>query len=310
MVLVAFALLMAACGVQAQEVLPQVVPQPPVQEPSVTAPEQQPPAAEPPVAPAAPIAALPAKSEPAPQPMPADKLQRIYLIRQYETVLTNAVRTGATSLANMLKLADPTSLFVTGSARARGFQLEDYGVVFDVDVPTMMQSVLWSAQMLQRQQEVDKMHEIIDDPRTTDGIRRVAQSELRRLERMVTNPQPIPAIPAGPLALAPQGFAVAQTTDSVAAAPPLPDPRTADEMYTDVIKNALIDAMLSFGPALRLGDDEWLTIAARAATPAVPNQMDDSSSILIRIKVAELTALLTGRLTRDAVLKKNELKEG
>jgi hypothetical protein len=286
MISVGFVLVLAACSVHAQETLPQSVP---------------------------PSAAVPAQTAPpaTPPQISRDKLQRIYLIRQYETVLTNAVKTGATSLANTLKLADPTSLFVTGSARARGFELEGYGVVFDVDVPTMMQSVLWTAQTMQRQQELDKLHEIIEDPRTTDGMRRVAQSEARRLEKMLINPQAIPMVPAGPLASTAQGLAVAQTApDAVMAAPALPDPRTADEMYTDVIKSALIDAILSFGPALRLGDDEWLTVAARAATPAVPNQMDDSSSILIRIKGADLTAFLTGKLTREEVLKKIEIKEG
>ena len=90
----------------------------------------------------------------------------------------------------------------------------------------------------------------------------------------------------------------------------MPDPRSPDEMYTDVIKNALIEAILSFGPVLRLGDDEWLTVAARAATPAVPNQLDDSSSILIRIKGADLAAFMAGKLSRDEVLKKIEIKEG
>ena len=79
---------------------------------------------------------------------------------------------------------------------------------------------------------------------------------------------------------------------------------------TDVIKNALIDAMLSFGPVLRLGDDEWLTVAARATTPALSNQLDDSSSILIRVKGADLTAFIAGKLSRESVLKKIEIKEG
>jgi hypothetical protein len=81
-------------------------------------------------------------------------------------------------------------------------------------------------------------------------------------------------------------------------------------MYTEVIKNALIEAMLSFGPTLRLGDDEWLTVAARASTPAVANQLDDSSSLVIRIKGADLTAFLTGKLSREEVQKRVEIKEG
>jgi hypothetical protein len=278
---VAVAIALAACGAHAQEALPQVAPAAPAQ-PPVAAPAQPP---------GAPV-------------ITRDRLQRIYLIRQYESVLTNAVKTGANSLASQLKLADPTSLFVTGSARARGFELEGYGVVFDVDVPTMMQSVLWSAQVVQRQQEMDRIRDIIADPRTPDGMRRIAQQELGRLQRLTNNLQAIPAMPVQPIANPRPGEIIA------AVAPDLPDPRTADEMYTDTIKSALIEAMLSFGPVLRLGDDEWLTIAARAATPAVPNQLDDSSSIVIRIKGADLAAYMAKQLSREDVLKKIEIKEG
>jgi len=251
------------------------------------------------------------QTPPGATPLTRERIQRIYLIRQLESVLTNAVKTGAASLANQLKLADPTSLFVTGSARSRGFELDGYGVIFDVDVPLMMQSVLWSAQMLQRQQEMDQLRDTINDPRTTEGMRQFARNELRRIERMM-NPQqamPLPPTMAQPVA---QGMVAAQTTD-VSSAPTvasLPDPRTPDEMYTDVIKNALIDAMLNFGPALRLGDDEWLTVAARATTQAIPNQLDDSSSIVIRVKGADLQAFLTGKMSREDVLKKIEIKEG
>jgi hypothetical protein len=281
----AVAFVLAASGAQAQETLPQ------------TARPTQPPAG-------------------SPASMSPEKIQRIYLIRQYETVLTNAVKTGANSLANTMKLADPTSMFVAGNARARGFELDGYGIMFDVDVPTMLQSVVWSSQMLQRQQDIDKLNEIIADPRTPENTRRMAESERRRYDRM--NQQALPGVPT-PLAAVPQGLAVAQTTDAPAganatlreaAAAPAPDPRTPDEMYTDVIRGALIEAMLSFGPALRLADDEWLTVAARATAPGVSNQLDDSSSILIRIKGVDLTAFISGKISRDAVLKKIEIKEG
>ena len=289
---VVFAL--AASRASAQDALPQAPPPAPV-------PAQQP---GPPPPATMPDAAASASA------LSRDKIQRIYLIRQYEALLTNAVKTGANSLAGMLNLADPTSLFVTGNARARGFELDGYGIIFDVDVPTMMQSVLWSAQTMQRQQELDKWREMSQNPDTPDGMRRVAQGEVRRLQRLLANQPGASGVPAG--------LAVAQTTDTPATMihdgsrvlPASPDPRSPDEMYTDVIKNALIDAMLSFGPVLRLGDGEWLTVAARATTPAVSNQLDDASSILIRIKGADLAAFMSGKLSRDAVLNKLEIKEG
>ena len=51
-------------------------------------------------------------------------------------------RLQASSAANMVMLA--------GLARARGFRLDDYGVVFDVEFPSMRRSMVWSLQELER----------------------------------------------------------------------------------------------------------------------------------------------------------------
>lgn len=110
---------------------------------------------------------------------------------------------------------------------------------------------------------------------------------------------------------------MAQTADTPAApaaalapvAPP-PNPRSPDELYTDTIKEALIDAMLSYGNALQLGDEEWLTIAARATGQGTPGQLDDASSIVIRVKGSDLSAFLKQKISREEVMKKIEIKEG
>jgi hypothetical protein len=146
---------------------------------------------------------------------------------------------------------------------------------------------------------------------------------MRRVQRALMNGQTvqIPVVPpaVGAAAQPAQGVAVAATTDTpppVAARTELapvvsPDPRTPDELYTEAIKGALIDAMLSYGNALQLGDSEWLTIAARASNQGAPGQgLDDSSSIVIRIQGANLSAFLKGQMTREEVMKKIEIKEG
>jgi hypothetical protein len=247
----------------------------------------------------------------------APNLQRIYHIRQIEGMLTNAVKAGAASLANQLKISEPNSLFVTGNARTRGFEIEGYGVFFDVDVPTMMQSVLWVTQTQQQQQYMDFLRRQLADPTIDDSRRRMAEFELRRVSRAMNSGQvaPIPIPSAPPTQAAPQGLAVAQTTEGTPTAsntPPAasPEPRSPDELYTETIKGALIDAMLSYGNALQLRDEEWLTIAARASNQGTPGQLDDSSSIVIRVKGSDLSAFLKGNLSRDEVIKKIEIKEG
>jgi hypothetical protein len=250
-----------------------------------------------------------------------DKKLRIYYIRQLEGMLTNAVRTGAARVADQLKVSEPNSLFATGNARTRGFELEGYGVFFDVDVPTMMQSVLWSSQMLQRQQEMDQLRETIADPRTSDSIRRMARFELSRLERAVNGaqvPESQQVSSGGSVSAATTdataGDATLLRADSTASALPAAGTRAANlrtpnEIYTDNIKDALIDAMLNFGTALRVADNEWLTIAARATSQALPGTLDDAQSIVLRIKGSDLTAYLRGTISREEAMKRVETKE-
>jgi hypothetical protein len=241
-----------------------------------------------------------------------EKLQRIYHIRQLEGVLTNAVKAGASTLASQMQMSEP-SLFVVTNARTRGFELEDFGVFFDVDVPPMLQSAAWSVQV--RQEYVDSLRQTIADVRVDPTMRRIAEIELRKLDRRLGLVQSQQAPPAQFPAQG--GVVVAQTTDAPAVAPasasavaPLTDLRDPNERYTDAIKDKLIDAMLTYGGVLGLDDREWLVIAARATSDAMPGGLDDSASILIRIKGEDLNAYVQKKITRDEVVKKIEIKLG
>jgi hypothetical protein len=262
-------------------------------------------AQETPPVPAPEQARLPAPAPPtANAGIPPEKLQRIYHIRQLEGLLTNAVKVGASSLAVRLN-AEPNSLFVTSNARTRGFELDGYGVFFAVDVPTIMPSVLWSTQMLQRRmQDVMQLREALADPKTPPGMRRFVEMDLRKLERDL-GLQPAPLYQQA----APPGVAVAATAENIAPVAAIPDPRDPNEIYTDAIKDKLIDAMLVYGGALRLDDSEWLTVAARSASDNLSG-LDDSSSIVLRLKGADLNAYIMKKLSRDEVVKKIEIKEG
>src|SRR4029079_12903937 len=128
-------------------------------------------------------------------------------IRQLEQTLTTAVMTTASSLASQLQIAEPNSLFAMGNDRVRGFEPDDYGIVFDVDVPTLLQSVLWSReQMLQL--ELADLRKGIAMSRDEDA-KRFAQQRVNRIEQMLgltATPQ------AGPQPAA-QGLVTAQATD-------------------------------------------------------------------------------------------------
>jgi hypothetical protein len=67
----------------------------------------------------------------------------------FEGVLENAVRQGAQMLNQRLQASNTDNMvMLAGLTRARGFRLDDYGIVFDVEFPSMRRSMVWSMQEL------------------------------------------------------------------------------------------------------------------------------------------------------------------
>jgi hypothetical protein len=198
---------------------------------------------------------------------------------------------------------------------------------FDVDVPGMRQSVVWSAQMLELERERQANLAFLATSSPDDPRRRLAEANLRQIARLMgTPPDSILATTNAPMApprgrigaavAVGEGVAVPPTSSFAAELPvspqmqevqPLRDP---NELYTEAVKDALIDAMLDFSAFLKIADNEWLTVAASDSDgPQIPGQIDDASRIVIRIKGADLAAFQANRLTRAEVLKKVEVKE-
>src|SRR5262249_43705376 len=158
-------------------------------------------------------------------------------------------------------------------------------------------------------QYIDSLQSTVADVRINPAVRRMAEIELRRVQRNLgLPPSPISPSVAAPQPAA-QGMVVAATADAgvpvdpkAAAAPvaPLPDLRDPNERYTEAIKDKLIDAMLTYGMALKLKDQEWLVIAARATSgDLLPGQLDDAASILLRIKGEDLNAHAQEKISRE-----------
>jgi hypothetical protein len=283
------------------------------------------------VEPQAPDGQQPAQPPAAASPKPTADSRRDD-IRTMETVLTNALQKGAQDLARQLRVNQPNSAFVTGTGRARGFLLEGYGTFFDVDVPGMRQSVVWSAQMVQLMQERERALQELARMRPDDPLRKVVELQYRQIERLLAAAQngsvlvPTAPSPTAPAVMT-QGTVSAQNLatpvaggDGVVAAPVMAAPapvtslsaeaRDPNELYTESVKNALIEAMLKYTAFLKIADGEWLTVAASDSEgPSVPGQLDDTSRIVIRIKGADLTAFQAGKLTREEVLKRVEVRE-
>ncbi|HKY22085.1 MAG TPA: hypothetical protein VJM31_12790 [Vicinamibacterales bacterium] len=86
-----------------------------------------------------------------PAPATAAQIQARQQISSFEAALENAVRSGAQMLDQRLQASSAANMvMLAGLARARGFRLDDYGVLFDVEFPSMRRSMVWSMQELER----------------------------------------------------------------------------------------------------------------------------------------------------------------
>ena len=237
--------------------------------------------------------AVPALAQAQPPPRSRDEQRRRNEIRLIEGVLVQAVRLGAEEVSKEMQRFEPAGVTVlTGVPRARGFLLDGYGVFFDVEIPDMNQSVIWSMMNVQRDRQVGNA---LDSLRASlesmpDGPnRQKAQMDLQQLIKTVG--------PAAPMR-GPQGQAPAPGQVGAATIPPDPD-----RLYSEAVKSALVEAMLGYSVQMDLGADEWLTVAARASEGPVPSQagLSELITIVLRVKGSDLSIYHADPTKRDEI---------
>jgi hypothetical protein len=261
LVFVVVTILVVGCSAaSAQEVPP---PTPPV----VT----QPPAT-PTQPPATPPAATPAPEQPAVASAPAlvkltdaETRRRREAIFVMEGVFEKHVLLAAGATTSEIEAFQPglkLSMFSSVPPQARGNYLEDYGVFFQVQIPSYVPSVV----------------KVIED---------LAERALAR--------RPIP-----------------QSSDNArTVAMETPRPRDAtldpDAFYVRAVREYLMNAMVDQSKSLDLRPTEWLTVSARGDDGG-PSELSQPSILMLRVKGSDLNDFLAGRLTRDEVLKRIEVK--
>lgn len=215
-------------------------------------------------------------------------------IRLMEGVLVQAVRLGAEEVSTEMERFEPAGVTVlSGVPRARGFVLDGYGVFFDVEIPDMNQSVIWSMMNVQRDRQVgnalDSLRSALES--IPDGpSRQQAQMALQQVTKTVG-----PAMPRR----GPQGQPAPAPGQVVAAAAAMPDPNV---LYSEAVKGALVDAMLDHSLQMNLGPEEWLTVAARASEgPMPPAGLSDLITIVLRVKGSDLSAYHSDPARRDEI---------
>ena len=107
----------------------------------------------------------------------------------------------------------------------------------------------------------------------------------------------------------------AQSGAIPAPAAPQVDPAVVDDpngAYTREVSAAIIDAMIENSGPLPVGDNEWLTVAARdniRPDRLIPGDTSNISSIVFRIKGSDLAAFRAGRVTLEDTRKRVEAQQ-
>ena len=236
-------------------------------------------------------------------------VETIGQIQLMEEALEQAVQVGLRIVERRLPPVAPGLVFFAGPIQARGFDLDGYGVFFDVEYPVVRRSVLWSLQTLD---QIDR------------GMA-VAMQELRRQMRVMEDSalrMPAPsrgsddlsgvATPVAPVALGARTGAVRGEPELVMPAPPRTpaivdaesapiDWETLDPQatYMGALEDVLTSVVVTYGGRLAatVGDDEWLTIAARDGRARVAPTRSPPLTMTLRIRGRDLQALAEGRLS-------------
>jgi hypothetical protein len=228
------------------------------QQPPPTPPVQKEPPATPPPAQTEPLAVIPAAAPPAVPALTAEELRaRKDAIFLMEGLLANAVKLAAQYTAGEIQRVEPgIVMFSAAPVKAHGTYLEDYGVFFEVEIPSVIPSV-------------------------ASLVERIGRDRLR--------PNTSPAQPT----------ALAGSASEAILNP--------DAHYVESVKTQLINAMIRQSNQLEMRPGEWLTVAARDGSEA-PGQLSEPSTMILRIKGADLTDFFAGRITIEEARRRVQVR--
>jgi hypothetical protein len=215
-------------------------------------------------------------------------------VRIMEGVLVQAVRLGAEEVSKELARFEPTGVTVlNGMPRARGFLLDGHGIFFDVEIPDMNQSVVWSVMVTQRERQMGNALETLRTALKAlpEGpSMEQAQLALAAVEKTAAPlPSRMSSMPAP-----------GQVSASATAA--MPDPNV---LYTETVKEKLVEVMLDHSLQMNLGPDEWLTVAARDSEgPLSPAGLSDAITITLRVRGSDLSIYQSDPTRRNEIREK------
>ncbi|MEO7157907.1 MAG: hypothetical protein ABI039_10115 [Vicinamibacterales bacterium] len=268
--------------------------------------------------------AAPAPSTPAPGSV-GDMRHHIYVM---EGALARAVDYGAKQLNRQILAAMPGVFMLEGEARARGVHLEGYGVFFDVRVPMMRQSMVWSLRMMMDQDDAANLATISDLRKSLQGVtdpstRIAIEKAVRQLESKTPgsrNPGVTPSAvmpnAANPAVGAATATGISSSSSPRPSASPAADSVWATDpnrAYTEAVTRALVDAMIDYSTPMAIAPDQWLTVAARddegRDSLAPQDPLEEVVTMIYRVKGGDLMAYRAGRIDRDEVRRRVQVTQ-
>jgi hypothetical protein len=258
------------------------------------------------------IAALSAASPAFAQSAPPTREQRDlrYQIGMMEGVLEKAVEHGAAVVREHLQRVMPADMLLSQPPRVRGVRLEGYGVVFDIDVPTLQSTSIWSLQTLDQnnlglESAMNEVRAHVNASGDTNLKQALQRIELAVPLPTLVNTQGAPAAPPR------QTTGSALAANDTPQADSAPDPIVANpgEAYHTQIQDALMEAMLDHSRGLGINPDERLTVIAGGVDIQPLAGLDsDGYMAVISIKGSDLADFLANRISHDEARQRIQVK--
>ena len=200
-------------------------------------------------------------------------LERRFQFQLMEGVLESAVRQGAVEVATRAQGVMPVGMLFIGNPKARGFPLDQYGIVFHVEIPQILESAVVLNQF---------QRPTLASPAQT-GNQNVSNNAATGKTRAT-------------------GVVEA---DPMVKSPLVPDPFLADPngFYRETVKRKLVDAILDYSKSLGVGANETLSVVARGEDGPQTNLYNDSKAMILRFKGSDLALFYSGKITRDEARK-------
>jgi len=191
-------------------------------------------------------------------------------------------------------------------------------VFFDVEVPTLDASIPLSFKMLDQSglgldSALQAFKQVVQKSNDVN-----LEQALRRIELQLG---PVAVMPppdtAGARTVAGSAATVSNDTPQMpvrtSTIPVTSVENYLNEVHTTLraeVRDALIDAMLDHGRGLDVAPNEWLQVAARRddARPRLGPVDADVETMSIRVRGADLTEFLGGKITREEAIKRIDVK--